>query len=328
MRSQYYTKTKSDIDITNFFLKLIIIIALLIAILGPVNASTIEASVSQNTSVPIVAEWPIGADTQVGEHFSARIIEDVVSDTGEIFIPKNSRVMGTVIDIKEAQSFHRGGQVNINFEKIIFPDNISVLKIDADGTLTKQNRILAKTGEGALQTMKGAITGASLGFRFGGIIGSGSSTASNIAIGAATGASISLISFIASKGQEVEINPGLPMILNINDMQSQKYKGLSLAKDLEKPVQAHIKRINEKRVSVNISNNLDQELPLTNLKIVDALGYTIKPNIGYKYHDKKVIAPNSIKQYEFEFTPTTKNAKYWIVLTDSFGKQEYFRQEI
>lgn len=304
-------------------------IALIIILLMQFSAQAqnIKLGISENTAVEIVAEWPIGEDTQIGEHFSARVLQDLTSSSGEIYLPKDSRVIGRVVDIKEAGNFHKAGKVDIKFERILFPDNITKINIEADGTLIKENHILSKAGQAGLDLVKGGAVGAILGFRFGGIIGS--SSTSNIAIGAAAGASLSLISFIAKQGENVEINPGLPMLLKINDMEEQNFKGQTLSKNMDKDdITASIKKINDKKISITIENNLDQSIPLSNLKIIDALGFTIKPIIEFRYHDPKAIGGLSTSKYTFEFTPTTKRTKYWLVLTDSFNKREYFRKEI
>lgn len=294
----------------------------------PANADAIKAGVSENTPVPIIAEWPIGEDTQVGEHFSARIVEDIVSDAGEVFIPKNSRVIGIVTDVTPAKSFNRNGKVDIQFTQIIFPDNITTINIAADGSMIPdKNAKLKFTGDALAKTAGGAILGALAGLKFGGIIGTGSSSASNLAIGAMTGASLSLISFVAKKGDQVEINPGLPMVLNIAQMDKKDYAGQQMASTEEK-VKAMILSYSDKKIEIEIQNQLKHSIPLSNLKIVDGLGYTLKPNIPLNYHDMKSIPAKSVSTYEFEFTPTTKNGRYWLVLTDSFNKQEYFRKEI
>jgi hypothetical protein len=317
----------------NIVLQTLVLIALLLCIIGPLKVESkkpIQVGVSENTPVPIIAEWPIGPDTQVGEHFSAKIVDDIVSDSGEIFIPKGSRVTGTVLAIEPAKSFNRGGKVDINFEKIIFPDNITSINILADGSLEKDPSKNAKfAGQALGKTTAGALLGALAGFKFGGIVGSGTSTASNIAIGAMTGASLSLISFIAKKGDEVEIFPGLPMILNIMDMESQNYKAQQLLnEESSAEVQAHILKQDYNKISVSIENNLRRAIPLSNLKIVDGLGYTVRPNIPFNYHDLKNIPAKTSATYDFEFNPTSKEGRYWLVLTDSFNKQVYFKKEI
>lgn len=310
-------------------INLLIIIALLQASFSFASARRIRMGVSENTPVAIVAEWPIGASTQLGEHFSARIVEDVVSSSGEIFIAKNSRVVGRVVDLKTAGAFHRNGKVDIRFEQIIFPDNVTTLNIRADGKLEKTGKPLKAIGEALGAVAVGAAKGAILGFKFGGIVATGTSAATNLAIGAAGGAGISLISFISKKGRNVEINPGLPMTLNILDMQKQDY----MAQQIHKPdqvtrVNAEIIKTKENKLTISIKNDLRHSIPLTNLKIIDGLGYTVKPNISYGYFDTKSIPAKSNDVYDFEFNPLHKSSRYWLVLTDSFGKQEYFRQEI
>jgi hypothetical protein len=313
-------------------MKKIIILFFVLFLLAQIGleagAKTIKAGVSESTPVEIVAEWPIGPDTSIGEHFSARVISDVVSDRGELFIPKNSRVVGIVRDIKQAGSFHRAGKVDIDFQKIIFPDNVSTITIDADGNMIKHTKRLETAAVGTGKVLVGAAKGAVTGFQFGGILATGSSDGMNIAIGAAAGAAISLVSFIAQKGQEVEIFPGLPMTLAINDMQKQDYTAQQLSLQKTDYVVADIEKFTGDSVKVKITNNLDKSIPLTNLKIVDGLGYIIKPDLAFKFFDNKVIPPNSEASYKFKFNPTTKQAKYWLVLTDSFGKQEYFREDL
>lgn len=308
----------------------LLIALLLICFIKPVYSQTIKVGVSENTPVPIVAEWPVSSDTQVGEHFSARIVEDIVTDDGIVLIPKNSRVVGTIVDMTTARTFRRNAKVDIRFEKIIFPDNIQTLTINADGLLIKDDHEKMKLAAGAgASAVEGAVLGSLLGFKFGGIIGTGTSSASSLAIGAMSGAGISLITFLSKKGDEVEINPGLPMTLNIVAMDEQKYKQEQLVMD-NPGVNAVILQYNQNKLSIEIENNLRHSIPLTNLKIVDGLGYTVSPNMAFAYHDTKVIPAKSSSTYEFQFNPTTSidKAKYWLVLTDSFNKQEYFRKEI
>ncbi len=311
-------------------ISLIVLLLLALLLAKPVHAiPTIKTGVMESTPVPIIAEWPIDENTQIGEHFSARIVEDIVGAGNEILIPRGSRVIGTVVELESAKSFNRDGRVDINFEKIIFPDNVTSYNINADGTLVQDAHHTATLiGDAALKTTGGAIAGAIAGFKFGGILGTGTSTASNLAIGAMSGAGLSLISFVAKKGREVDITPGLPMTLNIISMDDQHYKEQQIAAPATQEVTAYIKNTRNNRIAVEIENNMRHSIPLSNLKIVDGLGYTVKPNLAFSYHDIKAIPAKTNSSYEFEFYPTTKKARYWLVLTDSFDKQEYFRKEI
>lgn len=309
-----------------YYLILILLSAILIG--SNVKAEIIKTGVMESTPVPIIAEWPVDENTQIGEHFSAKIVEDIVGAGNEIIIPKGSRVLGTVVALENAKSFNRDGRVDILFERIILPDNTTTININADGSLQVDKRFLEAAGNMALKTTGGALLGALAGFRFGGILGTGTSTASNLAIGAITGASLSLISFVSKKGKEIEINPGLPMTLNILEMNSSNYKEQQIAMQNPTDVTALVKDFKNNKIAIEIDNKLKHAIPLTNLKIIDGLGYTVKPNIAFGYHDLKSIPAKSNSTYEFEFNPSTKNSRYWLVLTDSFGKQEYFRKEL
>ncbi|MDD9898257.1 MAG: hypothetical protein OXU45_04560 [Candidatus Melainabacteria bacterium] len=308
---------------------LALIITLLITIQAVQAGPVYKTGVVESTPIPIVAEWPINDETQVGEHFSARITEDIMGNGNEILIPKNSRVIGRVVKVDNARLFNRDGKVDIQFEKIIFPDNVHSISIAADGKMVKRGRngIIA-IGKAAGGAASGALLGGLMGFKFGGIVGTGLSTGSSIALGAATGAGLSLISFIGKKGKEVKITPGLPMTLNLIGMQQQEYKEQKLIFEQQVLVDGNIKKLRGNKLAVEIQNKMKNSIPLGNLKIVDGLGYTVKPNLAYNYHDQKTIAAQSTETLEFEFNPTTPNARYWLVLTDSFGKQEYFRKEI
>ncbi|MDA0772992.1 MAG: hypothetical protein O3C63_08625 [Cyanobacteria bacterium] len=309
--------------------RLLITIIIFIISSTSVNAEVYKTGVVESTPIPIVAEWPINNETQVGEHFSARITENIMGNGNEILIPKNSRVIGTVVRVDNAKLFNRDGKVDIQFQKIIFPDNVHNINISADGMMVKHKRSnLQVVGNAAGQTAGGAIMGAAVGFKFGGVLGTSGSTASNVAIGAITGAGLSLISFIGKKGQEVKINPGLPMTLNLIAMEEQEYKEQQLNVEQTYMVNGNITNYRNNKIAVEIENKMKHSIPLGNLKIVDGLGYTVQPNFAYGYHDEKSIPATSNGTYEFEFNPTTPNAKYWLVLTDSFGKQEYFRKEI
>ena len=308
---------------------LALIITLLITIQAVQAGPVYKTGVVESTPIPIVAEWPINDETQVGEHFSARITEDIMGNGNEILIPKNSRVIGRVVKVDNARLFNRDGKVDIQFEKIIFPDNVHSISIAADGKMVKRGRngIIA-IGKAAGGAASGALLGGLMGFKFGGIVGTGLSTGSSIALGAATGAGLSLISFIGKKGKEVKITPGLPMTLNLIGMQQQEYKEQKLIFEQQVLVDGNIKKLRGNKLAVEIQNKMKNSIPLGNLKIVDGLGYTVKPNLAYNYPDQKTIAAQSTETLEFEFNPTTPNARYWLVLTDSFGKQEYFRKEI
>lgn len=307
----------------------ILLIIVLQLITNSVNAAVIKAGVMETTPISIVAEWPISSDTQVGEHFSARVIEDLVSSAGEIIIPRNSRVIGLIKDVQNAKTFHRDAKVDIEFEKIVFPDNVQTLFIKADGTLIKDEMKNIKLAGNAIKaTTMGAAWGALTGLKFGGVLGLGTSYGSNLAIGAMTGSSIALISFISKSGKDVEIYPGLPMVLNIITLQEQNYKGQHLVKNIDTGVDIKILSYHNDEVMLEITNYTKRAISLSNLKIVDALGYAVHPDLIYDRLNSPYIAPYTAARFKFKFATRKQDTREWIVITDNFNKQEYCRVEI
>lgn len=299
----------------------------------------IKAGVMESTPLQVVAEWSINPDTQEGEHFSARVVDSFIGPEGEVLIPRNSRVVGTIVKVDGAKTFHRDAEVTVRFEKIIFPDNITSIEIQADGSLrqsvannrTKPEKILSAAGaiaQGAIETGMGAFTGATLAYKFGGLIGIGTSGTNIAMVGAGAGASFALVKFIANRGEDLEIFPGTPMTLKMVSMQEQNILEQQM-QAADTGVKVDIVKRRGNKLAIKIHNELDEAIPLTNLKIIDGLGYTVKPEQGFKFFDTKRIPANSEFSYEFRF-PSRENSKNreWLVLTDSFGTQEYFRVEI
>ncbi len=306
--------------------------------MGLAARSAIKAGVMESTPLLVVAEWSISSDTQSGEHFSARVVDNFVSATGEVLIPRNSHLIGTVINVENSKNFHQDAEVTVRFEKIIFPDNITSIEIQADGSLKESIRnnqskleqiaSLGKaTGEAVLETGISALAGASLAYKFGGLLSIGASAGKLAVAGAALGASVAIVRLIARRGEDLEIIPGTPMTINMISMQEQKILEQAMQAS-SSGVSVDILKRDRNKLSISIHNNLDESLPLGNLKIIDGLGYTVKPEQGFKFFDNKNIPANSEFNYEFKFPSRNSHKREWLVLTDSFGKHEYFRVEI
>lgn len=291
-------------------------------------SQTLKAGIVETIPLTIVAEWPISHKTQIGEHFSARVIENMMGADGEVIIPKNSRVIGRVVDVAGPKSFRRKSKVDIKFEKIVLPDNVQTIIINADGSMIKDKNAMAlDLADGVTQTLSGAVKGAVIGFKFAGIAGMAGTYGNSVMIGAAAGAGLSLVSFIARKGEYIEVQPGTPMTMNLISIEKQKYKEQYMAMS-ENSIEAEILKYRNNKIKVQIENNSNEEIPLANLKIVDGLGFAVHPIKEYSYFDEKIIPAASKDIYEFEFPSKNSKSKLWLVLTDSFNKQEFFRVEI
>lgn len=344
---QIYNKKKKakSIAVESFsdlsYLVMLAIICLLYLSFKPALAADdkpIKAGVMESTPLLVVAEWSINPDTQIGEHFSARVVDNFVSAAGEVLIPRNSRIVGTIVNVEGAKTFHQDAEVMVKFEKIIFPDNINSIEIQADGSLRESisaNRSNAEKigaasqmlGSAVVETGLSALTGASLAYKFGGLLGIGATGGKIIAAGAAAGAGIAMVRLVAKRGEDLEIYPGTPMTLNMISMQDQNLHEEQM-QVAETGVKVDIVKRKGNKLAIKIHNDLDESIPLTNLKIVDGLGYTVKPESGFRFFDAKAIPANSEFSYEFNFPSRNGHKREWLVLTDSFGKQEFFRVEI
>jgi len=292
-----------------------------------VLANPIKLGALETTPVQVVAEWPVDKHTQRGEHFIARVVEDVVLDNGEVLIPKNSKVKGHITNISPEKSFRRAARVDIEFKEIVFPNNINSVKILADGSLVDdEHKILKAVGAGSLRVLGGAALGAILGFRFAGVLGS-SLSGSNLAIAAGTGASIALVSFISEKGKELKIEPGLPMTLSLVEMEKRALAEQSMPK-FDTKVSVKVIKKNRDSLKLLIENKNEHALSLANLKVIDNLGYVKHAIKTFNYFDEKSIPAKSSQEYLVNLPSKGIDTGRWLVLTDSFDKEEYFRVRI
>jgi hypothetical protein len=295
--------------------------------IGEAYANPVKLGVLETTPVQVVAEWPVDKYTQAGEHFIARVVENVILDNGEVLIPKNSKVKGHVMNITGEKSFRRAARVDIEFKEIVFPNNINSIKILADGSLVEdKHKLLKAVGQGSVKVLGGAALGAIIGFRFAGVLGS-SLSGSNLMIAAGTGAGLALVSFISENGQELKIEPGLPMTLSLINIENKTCTEQAMpAADTRVSVKILNKGRNKLKLQIENKNN--QALRLANLKVVDNLGYVKHAIKTFSYFDRRDIPANSIDEYTIDLPSKGIDTGRWLVLTDSFDKEEYFRVKI
>ena len=201
------------------------------------------------------------------------------------------------------------------------------MKILADGSLVDdEHKILKAVGAGSLRVLGGAALGAILGFRFAGVLGS-SLSGSNLAIAAGTGASIALVSFISEKGKELKIEPGLPMTLSLVEMEKRALAEQSMPK-FDTKVSVKVIKKNRDSLKLLIENKHEHALSLANLKVIDNLGYVKHAIKTFNYFDEKSIPAKSSQEYLVNLPSKGIDTGRWLVLTDSFDKEEYFRVRI
>jgi nucleoid-associated protein YgaU len=128
--------------------------------------------------------------SQVGDTFTATVIEDVYSSDGVMVIPQSSKVTGRVDSVTKAKKGGNPGQIDVSFTQVKLPNgttrriNGSLTDLDADdaksdaegtasGDKMKHRKIIFIGGGGAGGAVLGAAIGGGKGALIGGLIGAG-----------------------------------------------------------------------------------------------------------------------------------------------------------
>src|SRR5690606_7567043 len=147
--------------------------------------------------------------SQVGDTFSATVLEDVYSSDGVLVIPQSSKLTGRVDSITKAKKGGNPGQIDVSFTKLELPNGTSRringsltdldaddAKSDAEGTASgdkmKHRKIIFIGGGGAGGAVLGAAIGGGKGALIGGLIGAGAG----------------LLGERLTKGEEAEVKSG------------------------------------------------------------------------------------------------------------------------
>jgi hypothetical protein len=88
------------------------------------------------------------ASAKTGEPVEAVVVIPVFSANHKLVLPEGARLKGGVVLVKKARSFHRGGQLRFNFQKIELPEAVANLREAAPATP-------AQTAQGTLNAAEG-----------------------------------------------------------------------------------------------------------------------------------------------------------------------------
>ena len=172
--------------------------------------------VPTGTMIPAVASSNISSDTMdVGDSVSLALASPF-SYNGTVLAPAGSTINGMVVMIKKSGRTGRNGQIKVKFTNIVTPtgQNIPIsAKIateDNSGILiggTNKDRVKDIAKDTAIGTASGAVLGPAGGAIAGGKSGVGRGAWGGTAIGAGLGLGKSLW----NKGNPVELAPGSPV---------------------------------------------------------------------------------------------------------------------
>lgn len=147
---------------------------------------------------------------RAGDRVAVSVNSPVMSG-GSVALPAGTLVEGQVVSVTSAGRAGRNGQIDIRFTSAMLPTGqrvpISARIQTEDGTgILKGGTAKGRAGKAALKTGGGAAVGAALGTAMGPLSGGG--VGRGAIYGTALGAGLGALYAGASKGEEINLNPG------------------------------------------------------------------------------------------------------------------------
>lgn len=152
--------------------------------------SPVGGRVPAGTTIWLTLDERISAeDSQVGDRFTARVAQDIVSPDGEMLIPRGARVEGRIVELRESERAGDPAVVGLELQSIEIggteqPLTASIVETEVPGRRPgirgRDVAIGAAIGAvlgGVTEGMKGAVVGGALGAGAGTLISLGTGDA-------------------------------------------------------------------------------------------------------------------------------------------------------
>lgn len=292
-----------------------------------------------------------------GDKVAAYIPKDI--KIGELFyIPKGSRVEGILTKINKPKHLGVDGSFEIDFNKIITPNNISIpiyATVSTDTSSKGAKIAKALTYDSALISY-GALHGALAGIEWGGIPLAVSSHGISVLAGASVGASFGLIGSIKRKGKVPAISNLVPTSLELksdffvlgelpeikrqttgNKQQIDEFKGFRFTKppkkeEIEITIQ-ELRKENSKEygdylvLEINLTNNSNKKVNLSDLALLNEEGFDpIHPDILLTGADAlETVEPFKTFSTSIAFSVRNNKLNYDLALIDPLDNTEIVR---
>lgn len=153
-----------------------------------------------------------------GDRFTAKVTEAILI-AGKEVVPAGTILEGRVAEVKQAGKVKGRAELNLSYERLIFPNGVSETIVASPAELDDSQKEEIDRKEG---TIKGESSrkrdaaevggGAGIGAGIGAIAGGGKGAA----IGAGAGGLIGLADSMRRKGKEVELPAGSRMIIRLD----------------------------------------------------------------------------------------------------------------
>ena len=181
--------------------------------------ATQSFTVPDGTRIQAKLETTLNSRTnRTGDRFTAKVTEAILVSGKEV-IPAGTILEGRVAEVKNAGKVKGRAEMNLSYERLIFPNGVSETIVASQAELdeTQKEEVDRKEGtikgessrkRDATEVAGGAAVGAGVGAIAGGAKGT--------AIGAGVGGLIGLADSMRRKGKEVEIPAGTRFIIRLD----------------------------------------------------------------------------------------------------------------
>jgi hypothetical protein len=153
-----------------------------------------------------------------GDRFTAKVTESILVSGKEV-IPVGTTIEGRVAEVKSAGHVKGRSEMNLSYERLIFPNGVSETIVASQADLDEKSKEEIDRKEG---TIKGESSrkrdaaevggGAAVGAGIGAIAGGGKGSA----IGAGVGGLIGLADSMRRKGKEIELPAGTRFVIRLD----------------------------------------------------------------------------------------------------------------
>jgi hypothetical protein len=192
----------------------------LLGFISELHAQATEVfTIPDGTRIQARLETTLNSKTnRQGDRFTAKVVEAIIVSGKEV-IPAGTTLEGRVAEVKTAGRVKGRSEMNLSYERLIFPNGVSETIVASQAELDETQKEEVDRKEG---TIKGESSrkrdaaeiggGAAAGAGIGAIAGGAKGTA----IGAGVGGLIGLADSMRRRGKEVEIPAGTRFIIRLD----------------------------------------------------------------------------------------------------------------
>jgi hypothetical protein len=266
-----------------------------------------------------------------------------------IFIPKGTKFLGHISEIVPEKSFNRRGFFKVKIDKVICPNNET---ISLQSSITSKSKMMAyapagQIGKTTLGLLGGAVVGALLSYKLGGIPLIAASNGYSLAGAAAAGGLIGSIAGFASKGKSARVEPGDELDIlpasetGLGELQQITCNSIDenlvnnkIPTDLKVDILSVKKKRNDfgevgLKITVKVENNSKVLYKLNNFTLKDSQGKEYYPSfLDFKDDIFAGFPSNETTTSSLEYDIDHPKAKHWLILRDKSFNKEIGRWEV